>query len=110
MEKASAKDAENYVVSQFTYEHHQLYGSPEFDHEGKPNRATQIKVLQASVSPNGLNVSLSLEGLKPGFVTQVRCVDLKNSRSRPLRQETFFYTLNHIPPTDAHAPGTGQLK
>ncbi|MCI0541883.1 MAG: PQQ-dependent sugar dehydrogenase, partial [Verrucomicrobiales bacterium] len=106
VDRASSEDAENYVVSQFNYEHHEPYGSPEFDHNGQANRATEIKVLRAEVSPDARAVRLSLAGLKTGFVTHFRCGDLKSARSRSLRHRAFFYTLNHIPSTDRPAPET----
>jgi hypothetical protein len=96
VDKASAEDVENYVVTQFAYEHHQAYGSPEFDHEGQPNKLRRSKFCKQPWR-RMVCVRLSLEGLKPGFVTQFRCGDRKSTESTPLRQKLFFYTLNHIP-------------
>ena len=89
--------ADSYDVVQFGYEYHQKYGSAEMDHEGKPNSSTGIKVVKAEVSPDKLKVKLSLSGLKNGFVTMVRCLDVTNTNGKKLRHDTFWYTLNQLP-------------
>ena len=51
-----AGDPDSYFVSQFNYRHHQEYGSPEFDHDGKLGSATTIGLSAAEVSDDGLSV------------------------------------------------------
>jgi hypothetical protein len=94
---ASARNPENYDVSQFTYLYHQTYGSPEIDHTGKKDSATPIKVARASVSADRLKVQLTLQDWKPGYVTMVRAAELKSGDGKPLWHDTFYYTLNRIP-------------
>jgi len=53
--KEFAEDPESYFVSQFNYQHHQTYGSPEFNREGKPGSATEITVQSATLSADDLN-------------------------------------------------------
>lgn len=97
VQAASAGNAENFDVRQFTYLYHQPYGSPEIDHAGKKDSATPITVKQAAVSPDGLHVRLTLEGAKTGFVTWVRCQDIVSAEGKPLWHDGFYYTLNQIP-------------
>lgn len=94
---ARAEDPENYIVTQFNYKYHQPYGSPEFDHEGNPDASTEIKVTGVDVSSDQRSVTLTLEGLKTGYVTSVRAYGLANEKRERLRNDTFYYTLNHFP-------------
>jgi hypothetical protein len=84
-------------VTQYSYKYHAKYGSPEYDHDGKENAATVIKVAAATVSPDKLKVRLKLEGWKAGYVTMVRSLDVKNAAGEPLVNDTFWYTLNQLP-------------
>jgi glucose/arabinose dehydrogenase len=89
--------ADAFDVAQYTYKYHGTYGSPEIDHNGKENSSTDIKVVGAVVSGDRLKVLLTLEGLRPGYVTMVRGLDVVNEEGEYLRNDTFWYTLNSIP-------------
>ncbi|MBI2926805.1 MAG: hypothetical protein HYY24_14005 [Verrucomicrobia bacterium] len=71
--------------------------SPEFDHEGRENSATPIKVERAKLSGNGLKVTLRPEGLRAGYVTHFGCRDVVSEHGLALRDPTFYYTLNQVP-------------
>ncbi len=92
-----AGDPDSYFVSQFNYRHHQEYGSPEFDHDGKAGSATMIAVTAARVSDDDLRVRLELSGWKPGYVTRIVASALDSAAGVLLRSEEFYYTLNEIP-------------
>jgi len=97
VEPQAAANPDSYDVTQYGYKYHSKYGSPEIDHDGKENAATVIKVSGAIVSPDKLKVRLQLSGLKPGYVTMVRSLDVTNASGESLVNDTFWYTLNHIP-------------
>lgn len=97
VEATLAGNAASYEVAQFTYHHHQPYGSPEFDHDGRENSATPIKVARAEVSADRLRVTLQLEGQRAGYVTQFACGGVTNAEGLPLRHGAFYYTLNQVP-------------
>jgi hypothetical protein len=97
VEEKAAANADSYDVTQYGYKYHAKYGSPEFDHDGKENAATVIKVAGATVSPDKLKVRLKLEGWKTGYVTMVRSLDVKNAAGEGLVNDTFWYTLNQLP-------------
>jgi len=97
VDRESAGDAGNYDVAQYRYEYHQAYGSPEFDFDGKPNSASEVRVAAASVSGDGLRVQLKLNGWRARYVTQFRLLDVADSEAKPLLNDTFHYTLNRIP-------------
>ena len=97
VDAAPAANTDSYDVAQYTYKYHSTYGSPEFDHDGKENSSTDIKVTKATVSDDHLTVRLTLEGLRAGYVTMVRSLDVVNEDGDSLRHDTFWYTLNSIP-------------
>lgn len=97
VEAKAAADPESYDVTQHGFKYHAKYGSPEFDHDGKENAATVIKVVGATVSPDKLKVRLQLSGWKSGYVTMVRSLDVKSAGGEPLVNDTFWYTLNQFP-------------
>ncbi len=97
VEAKAAADSESYDVTQSGYKYQAKYGSPDYDHNGKENAATVIKVVGATVSPDKLKVRLKLEGWKTGYVTMVRSLDVKNAAGEPLVNDTFWYTLNQLP-------------
>ena len=97
VETQAAANHDSYDVTQYGYKYHAKYGSPEFDHDGKENAATVIKVAAATVSPDKLKVRLKLEGWKTGYVTMVRSLDVKNAAGESLVNDTFWYTLNQLP-------------
>jgi hypothetical protein len=94
---AIAGNADNYDVAQFTYLYHEPYGSPEIDHNGKKDSASPIPVTRVAVSPDRFKVQLILEGLRTGYVTRVRVLDVKSAEGSSLWHDTFYYTLNQIP-------------
>jgi glucose/arabinose dehydrogenase len=96
-QKESAADPENYFISQFNYSYWQEYGSPELDHEGRPNRATMIEVKQVELSQDRRKVILRVDNWKTGFVTRVQMAEISNEQGTALRHETFYYTLNALP-------------
>ena len=97
VEKSAASIPDNFDVVQFAYKFHGDYGSPQVDHQGVENSSTGIRVIEAAVSADQRSVRLKLEGLKRGFVTAFRLIDIVSAEGKPLRQIEFWYTLNHLP-------------
>lgn len=95
LDPETAKDPESYLVKQFTYEYHEEYGSPEFDHDGKPGNTT-LKVRTAQLSEDGLSVALEIEGLQAGYVTSIQAA-VSSADGEELRNDTLYYTLNEMP-------------
>jgi len=93
----SAATLDNFDVSQFRYAYHPDYGSPRFSHSGEKNSQTPIEVTDVTLSANRLELRLSLNGWREGYVTQVRCYDVISEAGKTLWNDTFHYTLNQIP-------------
>jgi len=97
VDKKSARAIDGFDVWQYKYKFHKSYGSPEFDHEEKKDSFTVIDVKRATVSKDGLKVTLRLDGQKSGYVTAVRGLDIRSEAGTKLWHDTFYYTLNRIP-------------
>ena len=91
----NASDPDGYSINQYRYEYWSKYGSPEHDHEGRPNSFTPIPVKRVEVK--GKKVRLDLAGLKSGYVTAFTLGGFVSAEGEPLWHETFHYTLNNIP-------------
>ena len=101
VDRATAEDTQNYSISQFTYLYHSKYGSPEIDHAGAVNSASEVALSKVSVAADGLRVRLTLDGWRPGYVTAVRSPGLRSKAGAALSHDAFYYTLNQIPRVDA---------
>jgi len=97
VDKESAEAIDGFDVWQYKNKFHKTYGSPEFDHNGKPDSFTVINVNEAQVSKDKLKVRLRLDSWKAGYVTAVRGLDARSAMGEKLWHNTFYYTLNHIP-------------
>ncbi len=88
VEPASVKNA--FAMSSFTYQYSSAYGGQEIETE-------ELEVKSATVSENGMNVRLIVEGLKPLYVHELRTTGLKSVSGRSLDHPNAWYTLNRIP-------------
>ena len=95
--KDTAKALDGFDVWQYNYKLHKKYGSPEFNHEGKADSFTVIKVDALTVSTDRLSITIGLNGWKAGYVTGVRALDVRSQSGSKLWHDTFYYTLNRIP-------------
>ena len=97
VDKNTAKAVDGFDVWQYNYKLHKKYGSPEYNHEGKADSFTVIKVDALSVSTDRLSITIGLNGWKAGYVTGVRALDIRSQSGSKLWHDTFYYTLNRIP-------------
>jgi len=93
----TAADAQSYDVLQYRYDYHQKYGSPEIGHDGKPNSHTTLEVVKAEVAKDRMSVKIRVKGLREGFVTVIRPLDVENEKGDYLWHDEFYYTLNALP-------------
>ena len=97
VDRMAAEALDGFDVWQYRYEYHKNYGSPEFDHEGRKDRFTVVDVKSVTVSADNLKVTLKIDGWKPGYITAVRALDIRDAKGGKLWNDTFYYTLNQIP-------------
>lgn len=85
-----AANPASYSMNAWTYIYREEYGSPEVD------RATQ-QITAASVSPDGLKVTLKVDGRVQGHVHHLSLPGVKSKSGDSLWHAEGWYTLNEIP-------------
>jgi len=87
--KAKAADAANYQMTSFNYHYHSKYGSDIIEKQN-------CNIANVTVADNGLSVKLEVEGLRKGYIHEIKTsVTAKNGNS--LLHDTGYYTLNEVP-------------
>ncbi|WP_411846891.1 ThuA domain-containing protein [Roseibacillus persicicus] len=95
VDPATASDPASYEMAAWTYIYQSSYGSPEVD-QSVP------KVEKATVSADGLRVTLKVKGLVEGHLHQLNSSGVRSESGQPLWHPVGYYTLNQIP--EAPAP------
>jgi hypothetical protein len=80
----------NYEMVSFTYERWEKYGSDEID-----RRSLAIRDVQ--VGEDALSVRVVVDGLRPGYVHDLRVKSLRSAEGDHLLHSEAYYTLNVIP-------------
>ncbi len=88
--RESAQASSTYELQSYTYPYHANYGGPETDIQ-------KLTVNQIKISSDGLNARLVVEGLREGYVHELRLPQMKSSTGEMLLHDSAFYTLNQIP-------------
>ncbi|WP_209399476.1 sulfocyanin-like copper-binding protein [Pseudozobellia sp. WGM2] len=88
--KNIAADAKNYNITTFNYLYHNTYGSPIVDQK-------KAEVPEVQVSDDGLSVHLKINGMRLGYIHQVKLPSLKSQAGEKLLHDTGYYTLNQVP-------------
>ncbi len=81
---------ETYSLTTYTHIYQQGYGSPEVDH-------TTPTTTAATVSDDGLQVRLKIDGLVQGHVHDFDFERMRSQEDAPLLHSKAYYTLNEIP-------------
>jgi glucose/arabinose dehydrogenase len=89
VDRESAGLVEAYSFSRYHYLYHGQYGSPK-------TGVTPVKVTRATVSPDGLRVSLELEKLVAGRIYELRPGRIRSADGEPLITRLAAYTLNRL--------------
>lgn len=91
----SAKKAESWALSSFTYKYHKDYGSPVINSETVPIKGV-------SVSEDSLRVRIVVDEskLKPGYIHELKSEGVLSARGLPVLHPAGYYTLNNIPETE----------
>lgn len=96
VDAVSAGDTENWDATQYTYAYDGQHNAPEKDRDEKIP-GPPARVIKAIVSADQRSVRLYIEGCQPLHVIRVHTLDVKSASGQKLRNDTFHYTLNHIP-------------
>ena len=90
VDPAVASDPANYRLKTFTHIYRQGYGSPEVDQ-------TTPRAVKATVSEDGTNVRLEVEGMVQGHVHEFHLPGMRSKSDEKLLHISAYYTLNEIP-------------
>ncbi|MBH40092.1 MAG: hypothetical protein CL790_02545 [Chloroflexi bacterium] len=93
----SAIEPTGYHISQFSYAHHETYGSERYDHQGQGGKKTELYPSGIKISEDRLSVQIEIENLRAGFVTGIKAAGIRSKAGDPLRHDLFYYTLNSKP-------------
>jgi len=88
--KESAADPDSYAITDFNYIYHHIYGSDALLMEER-------KINKVNVAQDGLSVRLFLDGLRPGFVYEIKAEGIQSKDNKTLLHNVGYYTLNNIP-------------
>lgn len=90
VDQKTAMNPDNYQLSSYTYLYHARYGSDEVD-------AKMLDVRNVSVTSDRLSATLTVDGLREGYVHELSAEGVRSAAGAPLLHSTGYYTLNAIP-------------
>ena len=90
VDRRSAANPDSYSITDFTYKYHHLYGSP-------PIRQEERTVYKVEVAQDNKSVRLYVEGLRLGYVNEIKVPGVRSSDGKELLHNTGYYTINQIP-------------
>lgn len=90
IDKKAGADVSQYQVTTFNYLYHNTYGSPIVDQR-------KAEVVAAEVADDGRSVRLRINGMRLGFIHQVKLASLGSQSGEKLLHDTGYYTLNEVP-------------
>jgi glucose/arabinose dehydrogenase len=85
----SATDPASYAMTSYTYLYHSKYGGDEVD-------TRPVTVTGCQIEREGLAVRLKCEGLRPGYVHELKLSGLKSATCQDLSHSEAYYTLNRL--------------
>lgn len=93
VDAASVADPASWALRRFTYRLHSAYGSDEVDEH-------ELTVSRVTVS-GPRQVTLHVDGLRAGYVHEIRAPGVRDVDGQPLLHDVGFYTLTERPGPDA---------
>jgi azurin/glucose/arabinose dehydrogenase len=88
--KGMAENPSAYQVTSFNYKYHNTYGSPIVDQQ-------KAIVNTVELAADGLSAKLKIDGMRLGFIHQIKAATLKAQTGEKLLHDTGYYTLNEVP-------------
>jgi azurin len=95
--KNRAADVSNYQLTSFNYEYTYKYGSPIVGQQ-------KAMIHKAEVSEDGLSVRLTVQGMRLGFIHQLKVDGVTSGSGEKLLHDTGYYTLNEVPGGQLKSP------
>nr|WP_121273233.1 PQQ-dependent sugar dehydrogenase [Pedobacter schmidteae] len=85
----AALNPANYKMRHYYYTYHKKYGSDQF------GLATD-EVKNIKISADGKRISLTIDGLKAGYVYELNLENIKSVKGEPIDNKLVCYTLNRL--------------
>ncbi|CAM3599011.1 sulfocyanin-like copper-binding protein [Zobellia roscoffensis] len=95
--KKIGADSSSYQITTFNYLYHNMYGSPIVDQQ-------KAVVTEADISDDALSVKLKVNGMRLGFIHQLKIPELKATSGEKLLHDVGYYTLNEVPGGNLQSP------
>ena len=90
VDRRSAANPDSYSITDFNYKYHHLYGSPPINQEERT-------VYKVEVAQDNRSVRLYVEGLRLGYVNEIKAAGIRSDAGKELLHNTGYYTINQIP-------------
>ena len=101
--RALAGNKDAYQITGFTYYYHSAYGSPIIHKQSCP-------VTGAEVSGDGLSVRLHVDGLREGYIHEIRIHGITSAGGEKPLHDFAYYTLNAIPGGAGRQAASGSMQ
>lgn len=88
--KRTAANPDSYSITDFNYKYHHIYGSDPIMQEDRT-------IFKVDLSQDGLKARLYVEGLREGFVYEIKGEGVRSNSGEELLHNVGYYTLNNIP-------------
>lgn len=88
--KILAEKSSSYEMTSFNYKYQNIYGSPIVDQQ-------KGAVRKVEVSKDGLSANLTIDGMRLGYIHQIKIPNLRAQSGEKLLHDTGYYTLNEVP-------------
>lgn len=89
-DRSTLANPESYSIVDFTYNYHSVYGS-------KPIKQETRTIYKVEVNQDGTQAKLFVEGLRKGFVYEIKADKILDLEGQKLLHNVGYYTLNEIP-------------
>ncbi len=86
----TAGDVNSYSMNCWTYNYYSNYGD-------NPQDPHDLKINSATVGNGGRSVTLTVDGLAPYYIHELRLNGIRSSSGLPVLHPEAYYTLNRIP-------------
>lgn len=99
VDRRTAANPDSYSITDFNFMYHHVYGSPPINQEERT-------VYKVEVAQDNMSARLYVEGLRHGYVNEIKATGIKSAKGKGLLHHTGYYTINEIPGKDAAVPAT----
>ena len=90
VDRRAASDPASYEVTGFIYHYHSTYGSPPINQQPGTVRGVVV-------SDDGMKARLVIDGLREGYIHEVKMPGVRSESGLALLHDVAYYTLNRIP-------------